>query len=409
MRSHNLGTVIAFEFMRTITKARFWAFSLGLPLLMGAIVMLITASNSSVDSSVDAQRQASVSFTYTDASGLIDPGVAAAAGGRAITDAEAGRRAVQDGTSDAHVTYPADPLTQPTLVYGRDLGIFDSGRYSGIADRVMNDSVVRRIGDPHLAQLAVKGVDIRLTTYANGVATPGFAGVIVPGLFLVLFYVSILLLGNQMLNVTLEEKENRVTEMVLTMMSPTTLIVGKVIALVAIGVLQTAVFTLPSMLVFSFMRPNLGISDADLSAGVPIDPVPAVVGFLLFLGGFLMFTGLLVAIGAIMPNVREAGAAFGGIVMSMFVPFYAAPMIVTDPHGIAAQGFTFFPLTSPITALLRNAVGGLYWWETALVLVILFSCGALFLNLGVRLFRTGSITYDARLNLRKALARRRPA
>ena len=176
-----------------------------------------------------------------------------------------------------------------------------------------------------------------------------------------------------------------------------------------IGLLQTAVFTVPSMLVFSFLRPNLGLSEADLAAGVPIDPVPAAVGFLLFLGGFAMFTGLLVAIGAIMPNVREVGAAFGGVVMSMFIPFYAGPMIVTDPHGVAAQVFTFFPLTAPITALIRNAVGGLFWWETAIVLVVLFGFGALFLNLGVRLFRTGSISYDARLNLRKALARRSTA
>ncbi len=43
---------------------------------------------------------------------------------------------------------------------------------------------------------------------------------VLPGIFLVLFYLSIVMLGQQMLNVTLEEKQNRVSEMILTTMSP---------------------------------------------------------------------------------------------------------------------------------------------------------------------------------------------
>ena len=66
-----------------------------------------------------------------------------------------------------------------------------------------------------------------------------------PLIFLVIFYVLIMLLANQMLNSTLEEKENRVTEMILTTLNPTTLIVGKVIALFAIGLVQMMVFLSP--------------------------------------------------------------------------------------------------------------------------------------------------------------------
>ena len=55
----------------------------------------------------------------------------------------------------------------------------------------------------------------------------------------------IVLLGNQMLNSTLEEKENRVTEMILTTINPTNLLLGKVISLFAIGIVQIAVFALP--------------------------------------------------------------------------------------------------------------------------------------------------------------------
>lgn len=122
--------------------------------------------------------------------------------------------------------------------------MFDSGTYSAVASSVFSQSVAARIGDPKLAALAVNEPDVELVTYAGGTRTAGFAEVIVPGLFLVLFYLAVLMLGNQMLNVTLEE--DRVTEMILTTMNPTTMIVGKVIALVLIGIVQGVVVALPA-------------------------------------------------------------------------------------------------------------------------------------------------------------------
>lgn len=73
------------------------------------------------------------------------------------------------------------------------------------------------------------------------------------------------------------------------------------------------------------------------------------------------------------------------------------------------QIFTYFPLTAPITAMLRNALGSLSVVEAGVVLVILFATAAAFLWLGVQLFRTGSIAYDRRLNIGKALGLGRKA
>jgi ABC-type Na+ efflux pump permease subunit len=66
----------------------------------------------------------------------------------------------------------------------------------------------------------------------SGKTTGGIGVVIPPLLFLVIFYLLIAMLGNQMLSSTLEEKENRVTEMILTTLNPTTLIIGRITALV---------------------------------------------------------------------------------------------------------------------------------------------------------------------------------
>ncbi|MBK8446826.1 MAG: ABC transporter permease [Micropruina sp.] len=406
MNRHNLGTVISFEFRRTVLKPKFWLISLAVPLLIAVVVALIAISGQTTADRAQSQDQEAVTFTYTDASGLIDPATATAAGGTLVTDGATARAAVVAGTSECHIDYPSDPLSRPIQVSGQDLGLFDSERYAAVASSVFEESIVHQIGNPRLAQLAVQGPDVQLVTFADGVATPGIAGVIVPALFLVLFYLAVLMLGNQMLNVTLEEKENRVTEMILTTMNPTTLIVGKVIALVLIGIVQGIVVAIPAGFAFSLLS---GVMGAPAAAGtatlgsLPIDPVRTIVGALLFLFSFLMFTGLLVAIGAVMPSAKEAGNTFGVVIIAMFVPLYAASLLVSDPHGVVSQVFTFFPLTAPVSALVRNATGGLYWWEAALALSVLAFFGWLFLTLGVRLFRTGSISYASRVNIARAL------
>ena len=197
MNRHNLGTVISFEFRRTVLKPKFWLISLAVPLLIAVVVALIAISGQTTADRAQSQDQEAVTFTYTDASGLIDPATATAAGGTLVTDGATARAAVVAGTSECHIDYPSDPLSRPIQVSGQDLGLFDSERYAAVASSVFEESIVHQIGNPRLAQLAVQGPDVQLVTFADGVATPGIAGVIVPALFLVLFYLAVLMLGNQ--------------------------------------------------------------------------------------------------------------------------------------------------------------------------------------------------------------------
>ncbi|GGG70082.1 hypothetical protein GCM10011374_38290 [Kocuria dechangensis] len=129
---------------------------------------------------------------------------------------------------------------------------------------------------------------------------------------------------------------------------------------------------------------------------------------MLLVGGFVLFTGVLVAIGAIMPTAKDAGVVFGPLIFSMFVPFYAISLIVSDPGALIVAVFTFFPLTAPVTAMLRNGLGTLEPWEAGIVIAELFVLGVVVLRVAVHLFRYGSIAYSAKLDPRAVLGRRRP-
>jgi len=324
MSRHHLSTVIGFEFFRTVKKKRFWITTLAIPAALAVVFALVIISNQSTSTTAAAQKNARFSFTYTDASGLVTDTVAAAYGGTRTADSARAIADVKAGSVSAYFVFPADPVTQPVHVYAADEGIFQNGKYAAVAQPLLVTAAEQRIGSPQLTAL-IQGLDqgkvtITSQTYRDGKVFGGLNAVIPPMLFLLIFYVSIILVGNQMLSSTLEEKQNRVTEMILTTLNPTTLIIGKVVSLFIVGLLQMLIFALPVIIGYLFFRSNLNLPNVDLSH-LSLEPGSMVVGALLLLGGFILFTGTLVAVGAVMPTVKDASSIFGSLMVLIFIPF----------------------------------------------------------------------------------------
>lgn len=404
MKRHNLPTVIGFEVRRTLGKKKFWFITLLVPVAIGIVMALVILGNNSAATSFDAQSDAELTFTYSDASGYIDTDTATALGGKAVTDDASAIDAVMAGTEDAHFVYPTDPAAQATQVYGADKGLFGNGEYGGVATEVLVGSAQKRVADPTLTALVQGNVSVNSTTFADGEETAGFMGVIPPLIFVVIFFLVFTLLSNQMLTSTLEEKENRVTEMILTTLNPTSLITGKIISLFLVGFVQVLVFLLPVLVAYLFFRTSLNLPDIDLSS-FTFDPIQMIIGALLALGGFALFTGTLVAIGAVMPTAKDAGSWFSALIILMIVPLYALSLVISDPHSPVVQIFTYFPYSAPITAMLRNAFGSLTGWEAAIVITELFLLSAVVLRLAVRLFRYGSIEYTNKVSFKTVLSK----
>jgi len=366
---------------------------------------LVFISGQSSSTTADAQKNTRLTFQYSDASGLVTDTLAGTFGGTRTTDDAAAIAAVRAGSLDAYFAFPADPATQPVRVYGSDKGVFQNGTYDAVAKQILVSAAQQKINSTELTAVAQGDVKVTSQTYKGGQVSGGIAVVIPPLLFLVIFYLLIAMLGNQMLSSTLEEKENRVTEMILTTLNPTTLIVGKVIALFMVGLVQMLIFALPVIVGYIFFRSNLNLPDVDLSH-LTLQAGPMIVGALLLAGGFILFTGTLVAIGAVVPTVKEAGTAFAPLMIMLFLPFYVVSLIVSDPHALIVQIFTYFPFTAPVTAMLRNGLGSLSPLESAIVIAELFTIGLIALRLAVHLFRYGSLEYSRKLSIRNTFHRR---
>lgn len=399
---HNLSTVIGFEFWRTVKKPSFWIATLAFPLMFAVIIGIVYYSSKTSSDSSEKLAQEKFSIQYKDDSGVVLPIVAEKLKAEKVDNKQAAIDQVRNGKVDAFFYYPANLDKAQIEVYGKDTGLFTNGKYSAVAEQLLKTSASATIANPKLIAVTQGAVTSDTTTYKkNGEVSAGWFAAIPPLLFLVFFYFTIAMLGNNLLNSTVEEKENRVTEMILTTLNPTVLIVGKLLATFLAGIVQAAVMITPAVIAYFALGSDvLNLPNADILSKLVIDPTAMTIGALILIGGLMLFTGTLVAIGAVMPTAKEAGQYFGIAILLMFIPFYVIMLILSDPSAFVVQAFTFFPYTAPVTALLRNAFGSLSIADAVIVVSTLVVLGTIIILLAVRLFRYGAMQYDGRLSLK---------
>lgn len=409
-KRHNLGTVLWFEYIRTIKKPSFWVATLSFPLLLAVIFGVIFYTGKTTEENSDKLANEKFSIAYLDESKIINPSLAEQLEAEPASNKQAAIKQVKDQKTDAFFYYPKDISTQKIEVYGKDVGLFDNGKYEAVAKNLLQSSADAQIDSSQLVAIAKGDIALEATTFkSGGEKSAGWLAAAPPLLFLVLFYFTIAMLGNNLLNSTVEEKENRVTEMILTTLNPTTLIVGKLLATFLAGITQAIVLIAPIVIAYLVLGSEASVANLpnlDLVKDLVFDPVAMTIGALLFIGGMLLFTGLLVTIGAIMPTAKEAGQYFGIVILTMFIPFYIFSVILSNPENIIVKLFTYFPLTAPITALLRNAFGSLSGIEASIVIAELLILGIVIIRLAVVLFRYGAMEYGDKLSLKTLLSKK---
>ena len=389
-KMHNLGTVFKFETIRVLKKPTFWLMALGFPLMFAALYGIMFWSQSTTMQAAKELEKQEFSLAVTDDSKLVRPELLMAAKTKTVESKEAGINDVKNGKIDAYIYFPKDIGKQKVEVYGKDVGLFQNGKYGAVAQSLLSQSVASSVSQAQVAILQNK-VQLSSTTYLDGKEHGGINEMIAPGLFLVIFFMLVTFFGNQMLTSSTEEKENRTVEMLLTMVKTDTLITGKILSLMVLALIQMLVIVLPVAAGYLAFGSKLQLPNMDLSLLV-FDPVRIGLALVIFLASFMMFTGMLVTLGAMMPTAKEASQWFGLVIMLIFGPFYGITAFVSFPDSL----------------LLRNAVGNLPMWEGLLGVALLIVAAVFVLWLAVRVFRYGAMSYDSKLSL-SALRMKRKA
>ena len=400
-----LRSVIRHEYLTIIKQPSFWIAMLAIPILIGAALGLSYLGNKSSENRIDELAKDLKNVAIIDHSGLLRNEIVEG-GGLKVSDSsqfEAQRERVRTGQLEALIVYPDDlKSTRNYDIYLSSNDLTKSSSVSSLGSSLIKTSLFLPLGSSDIIALAQSGAESTITTYEDGTETAGFNAYVVPGIFVVLFYIIFAFSVSYMLSSISEEKENRSMEMVLTYVHGRSLIIGKLLAVMLVTLTQLCFFGVLGGIAL-VVALSLGNS-LSLPAGIDLtqlvfDPMAIFFAASYLIVGFLMFAGFMTTTAAYAPSAKEANNFSAVFFIGAFIPFYFVMMIVTDPENPVVKFLTFFPLTSPVVTLLRNTVGNMSLLESSLALITLIVFMVLSLMIAIRAFNLGALEFSSRLKL----------
>lgn len=231
------------------------------------------------------------------------------------------------------------------------------------------------------------------------------------GMFGYLIMMFIIIYGNMVMRSVIEEKTNRIVEIIISSVKPFQLMMGKIIGTSLAGILQFLIWAVIGFaLLFatsSFFGVQMGAQQpAEVAAAAQSDmqlyirelwelPIATmVISFIVFfIGGYFLYSSFYAAIGAAVDNETDSQQFLFPIIMPLILGVYIGFFtVMNDPHGTVATVFSIIPLTSPIVMLMRIPFG-VPWWQILLSMVLLFATFMLVVWFSAKIYRIGILMY----------------
>lgn len=419
--NHNISLIIKREFFERVTKKSFIITTLIMPLLMlalmmtPALIMMFSEGDSKTVEVVDPalaiatklQSKENVKFVICTES--LDSV-------RAKSQADA-------------VLYIPDGVMQGN----KPLQLYTNGASSLNLETEIADQVNDIIETHRLEGYNITGLDQILKDVHSDVSIQSFSKesdgedkesstLLSYGLGVVLtmlLYMCLLLYGQMVMTSIIEEKNNRVLEIVVSSVKPTQLMLGKIcgIGLVAVtqiviwGVLiaSLSAFVLPAVMPASMSAEMTALSSgtADVATlDTPVELLQAMsllgnVGYILelfgllllfLIGGFMLYSAIYAAIGSAVDNIQDAGQLQSVVVIPIILGIVFGMTAASDPGSTLSLWTSMIPFTSPMVMMARIPFG-IPGWEIALSLIILYLSFFATVWVAAKIYRVGIFMY----------------
>jgi ABC-2 type transport system permease protein len=222
-------------------------------------------------------------------------------------------------------------------------------------------------------------------------------------LIVVIQYMALMLYGQAVLRGVMEEKQTRVAEVVISSVSPWHLLAGKVIGVGAVGLTQLAVWISSGILLLRYRGPILAAFGASSMSFTPPD-VSVGMGLVLllfFVAGYVFYSSLFAAVGAMVSSEQEAQQALMPIILLLVSSFVFFQPVLSKPTSGLAHTLSWLPFSAPIVMPLRMAVIPVAGWDVAISLVSVAAGSYIAVWLAARIYRTGMLMYGKRPTMRE--------
>ena len=239
-------------------------------------------------------------------------------------------------------------------------------------------------------------LDIQTLDGARQSGNGRWVEIVVPLAAGVLFMFVVNMTGGYLLRAVVEEKENRTMKIVITSVSPTQLMAGKIAGNLSVGLTQLFLWLVVPVLglvLASFLVPA--------AQNVKIITPTFWLTMATILPAFVMVAALMAAVGATATETNEASAVAGWFTIPLVAPYWFMSLLMENPNAPLSVGMSLFPLTAPVTLPVRIAFTTVPVWQIVLSIGLLYLCAVASILLSGRAFRLGMLRYGKRLSLKE--------
>jgi ABC-2 type transport system permease protein len=241
----------------------------------------------------------------------------------------------------------------------------------------------------------VEPVDLTIIALDSGreLTTPAIASLfIIPFVFVIVFMMAGQVTSGFLMGGVVEEKVNRMMEILVTSVTPLQILLGKVIGLGLLGLTQILIWIGSGVLITSLGN-QFSVSFLN---GVVIPTDMAIIGLIYFLLSYFLEGTLMAGLGATVGSEQESRQFSGVLSLLSVIPFFAFTQFLQDGNGALPTILSMIPFTAAPSMLLRFAFASVPMWQVALSMGILFVSGLVVAFASARIFRWGLLMYGKR-------------
>ena len=435
---NKLKLIIQHEYMTLVGKKSFIIMTLLIPFLIiivGCIPVLLAYINSSADTSVthiaviDESGNFGAAFKNSPNYRFV-----VMKGDKAVNAHEFYKNAGEG--IDAVMVIPANVLDgQQATIYSENT--IDQGTISMLT-QCLNDTLVSAkiasFNDPDLeskieqSQVNAQVKSIKWDEKGDEQEQSAQIASILGMLLSFFIYTFVLSYGAMIMNSVVEEKTNRIVEVIVSSCRPMELMMGKIIGVGLVGLTQFLIWavllgigylvlgivaggamvaTNPEAITAGMNMPG----NADMSSGLgdvmtalaSINWLSLLGNFVLyFIGGYLLYASLFAGFGSAVDQASDSSQFTLPIIIIMMVALYAGIACMENPSGPMAVWCSIIPFTSPVVMMIRLPFD-VPWWQMLLSIVLLYATAMGCVWLSARIYRTGILLYGKKRSFKEVL------
>ncbi len=242
---------------------------------------------------------------------------------------------------------------------------------------------------------------------------------------LMIIYTFILVYGMRVMRSVMEEKSNRVIEIIISSVKPYDLMMGKILGTTLVAFFQFTIWIglglLFGSIFFAIFGPDassVGMMQENLPENLDVAEIqeqiapyikefqqlnlPLILGVFLFyfIGGYIFYSAVLASIGAAVDSETETQQFMPVILIPLMLGFYGSLMTFENPEGPVAEWLSMIPITSPI-AMVARIPFGVPTWQLILSMVILIASVIIMVKISARIYRIGILMYGKKTNFKE--------